>query len=147
MEVNSSFEKIEKFNKKSGTIFLKEFKATFSIMVYELKLKYGINYIKAFAFKQLAHYVHYEALDVYEQHFPRILGITEMPNPPYAITIAIASQTTLQVTIAHHGTMPNNPDPVPTAIDLSPQQFIVATTNILLIINAPTFVDPVGEFF
>jgi hypothetical protein len=45
-------------------------------MVCELELKYGINYTKAFVFKQLAHYVHYEALNVYEQHSPRILGIT-----------------------------------------------------------------------
>jgi hypothetical protein len=45
-------------------------------MVCELELKYGTNYTKAFAFKQLTHYVHDEALDVYEQHSPRILGIT-----------------------------------------------------------------------
>jgi hypothetical protein len=45
-------------------------------MVCELELKYGANYIKAFTFKQLARYVHYEALDVYEQHFSRILGVT-----------------------------------------------------------------------
>ncbi len=44
-------------------------------MVCELELKYGVNYIEVFAFKQLACYVHYEALDVYEQHFLRILGI------------------------------------------------------------------------
>ncbi len=45
---------------------MKEFKAIFSTMVCELKLKYGVNYIEAFTFKQLAHYVHYEALVVYE---------------------------------------------------------------------------------
>ncbi len=45
-------------------------------MVCELELKYGTTYIKAFAFKQLARYVHYEALDVYEQHSSRILGVT-----------------------------------------------------------------------
>jgi hypothetical protein len=45
---------------------LREFKATFSTMVCELELKYGCNYTKAFAFKQLARYVHYEALDVYK---------------------------------------------------------------------------------
>jgi hypothetical protein len=76
IEVNSSFGKIEKFNKRPNTISLREFKATFSNVVCELELKYGANYIEMFAFKQLAHYVHYEALDVYEQHFPRILGIT-----------------------------------------------------------------------
>jgi hypothetical protein len=66
MEVNSSSQRIEKFNKSLGTISLKEFKSTFSTMVGELELKYGINYTEAFAFKQLARYVHYEALDVYE---------------------------------------------------------------------------------
>ncbi len=45
-------------------------------MVCELKLKYGANYIEVLEFKLLACYVHYEALDVYEQHFLRILGIT-----------------------------------------------------------------------
>jgi hypothetical protein len=55
---------------------LKEFKATFSVVVFESKLKCGTNYTKAFAFKQLVHYVHYETLDVYEQHSPRILGVT-----------------------------------------------------------------------
>ncbi len=60
----------------------------------------------------------YEALDVYEQHSPRILGITQIPNPTYATTIATASQATLQVTIAHHGTVPNNQDQVPTSINL-----------------------------
>jgi hypothetical protein len=75
MEVNNSSGKIEKFNGRPSTISLKEFKATFSTVVYELELKYGANYTEAFTFKQLACYVHYEALDVYEQHFPRILGI------------------------------------------------------------------------
>ncbi len=42
---------------------MKEFKATFSTVVCELELKYGANYIEAFAFKQQAHYVHYEPLD------------------------------------------------------------------------------------
>jgi hypothetical protein len=41
---------------------LREFKAIFLIMVCELELTYGANYTKAFAFKQLARYVHYEAL-------------------------------------------------------------------------------------
>jgi hypothetical protein len=74
---------------------LKEFKATFSIVVCELELKYGANYTKAFAFKQLARYVHYEALDVYAQHSPRILGVTQIPNPAYAIAIATTSQVPL----------------------------------------------------
>ncbi len=60
MEVSSSFTRIEKFNKRSCTISLKEFKVTFSIMVCELKLKYGIKFTKVFTFKQLACYVHYE---------------------------------------------------------------------------------------
>ncbi len=66
MEVNNSSGKIKKFSRRPSTISLREFKATFSIMVCELEFKYGINYIEMFAFKQLAHYVHYEALDVYE---------------------------------------------------------------------------------
>jgi hypothetical protein len=53
-----------------------KFKVTFSTMVFELELKYGVNYTEAFAFKQLARYMHYDALDVYEQHSPRILGVT-----------------------------------------------------------------------
>ncbi len=54
MEVNNSSRKIENFSGRLGTISLKEFKATFSTVVYELELKYGVNYTKAFAFKQLA---------------------------------------------------------------------------------------------
>ncbi len=80
MEVNRSSRRIEKFSGRPGTISLKEFKATFSIVVCELELKYGTNYTEAFAFKQLVRYVHYEALDVYKQHFLRILGITQIPN-------------------------------------------------------------------
>ncbi len=112
-------------------------------MVCELELKYGSNYIEAFAFKQLACYVHYEALDVYEQHSSRILGVTQIPNLAYAIAIATASQAA----IAHHGAVSNNPDPVPTSVNLSPQQLIVATTNIPPTTAAPTFINPVGEFF
>jgi len=89
MEVGSSAEKIEKFNGLPGTICLREFKVTFSTVVYELEFKYGANYTEAFTFKQLAHYVHYEALD--EQHSSRILGVTQIPNPTYAITIATTS--------------------------------------------------------
>jgi hypothetical protein len=129
MEVNSSPRRIEKFNKKPSTISLKEFKATFSTMVYELELKYAVNYTEAFGFKQLARYVHYEALDVYEQHSLRILGITQIPNPTYATTIATTLQATLQAAITHHGTMPNNPDPEPISVNLSPQQLLVATKH------------------
>jgi hypothetical protein len=64
-------------------------------MVCELEFKYGTNYTKAFAFKQLARYVHYEALDVYEQHFPRILGVIQIPNPAYTTAIAITFQVAL----------------------------------------------------
>jgi hypothetical protein len=74
MKVNSSFEIIEKFN--GSTIFLREFKVTFSTVVCELELKYGANYIETFVFKQLAHYVHYKALDVHEQHSLKMLGVT-----------------------------------------------------------------------
>ncbi len=76
MEVRSSSGKIEKFSGRPGNISLKEFKATFSTVICELELKYGTNYTEAFAFKQLAHYVHYVALDVYEQHSPKILDVT-----------------------------------------------------------------------
>jgi hypothetical protein len=95
MEVNNSSGRIEKFSGRPGTISLREFKATFSTVVCELELKYGANYTEAFAFKQLARYVHYEALDVYEQHSPRILGVTQIPNLAYATAIAIASQVAL----------------------------------------------------
>jgi hypothetical protein len=147
MEVNSSFGRIEKFNGRPSIISLREFKATFSTIVCELELKYGVNYTEAFAFKQLARYVHYEALDVYEQHSSRILGVTQIPNPTYAIAIATASQAMLQATIAHHKTVLNNPNPVPTLINFSLQQFIVATANIPPTIDVPAFVDPVAEFF
>jgi len=147
MEVSSSSGRIEKFSGRPCTISLREFKATFSTIVCELELKYGVNYTEAFTFKQLAHYVHYEALDVYEQHSARILGITQIPNPAYAIAIATASQAALQAAIAHHGNVPNNPDLVPTLVNLSPQQLIAATANIPPTIDAPTFTDPVGEFF
>jgi len=143
MEVSSSSGRIKKFSGRPGTISLREFKATFSTVVYELEFKYDANYTEAFAFKQLARYMHYEALDVYEQHSARILGVTQIPNPAYAIAITTASQ----VAIAHHGTMPNNLDPVPTSINLSPQQFIAATTNIPPTTDVPAFADPVGEFF
>jgi len=51
MEVNNSSGRIEKFSGRPGTISLREFKATFSTVVYELELKYGANYTEAFAFK------------------------------------------------------------------------------------------------
>ncbi len=147
MEVGSSSGRIVKFSGRSGTIFLKEFKVTFSIVVCELELKYGINYIKAFRFKQLAHYVHYEALDVYKQHSPRILGITQIPNPAYAIAITTTFQATLQAAIAHHGIVPNNPDPLLILVYIFRLQFIIAIANVPPTIDAPAFVDPVGEFF
>jgi hypothetical protein len=43
--------------------------------------------------------------------------------------------------------MPNNPNPIPTLVNLSPQQFIVVTANIPSTIDAPAFVNPMGEFF
>jgi len=64
-------------------------------VVCELKFKYYTNYIETFTFKQLAYYVHYEALDVYEQHVPRILGFTQIPNPAYATAIVTAPQAAL----------------------------------------------------
>ncbi len=106
MEVSNSSRRIEKLNGRPCTISLKEFRATFSIMVCELEFKYGTNYTEAFAFKQLARYVHYETLDVYEQHFLKILDVTQIPNLVYATSITTASQATLQVAITHHGLCP-----------------------------------------
>jgi hypothetical protein len=60
--------------------------------------------------------VHYAVLDIYEQHFLRILGVTQILNPAYATDITTTSQATLQTTITHHGIMPNNPDMIPTSI-------------------------------
>jgi hypothetical protein len=107
IEVSSSFGRIENLSGRPGTISSKEFKAIFSIVGYELELKYGATYTEAFALKKLARYVHFEALDVYKQHSPRILGMTQIPNPTYATTIATAFQAALQVAIAHHGTLPS----------------------------------------
>jgi hypothetical protein len=73
---------------------------------------------------------HYEALDVYEQHSPKILGVTQIPNLAYATSIPTASQAALQAAIAHHGIMPNNPDPICTPVNFSLHQLIVATANI-----------------
>ncbi len=95
MDVNNSSGRMEKFNGRPCNISLKEFKTTFSIMIYELELKYCINYTEAFPFKQLVCYVHYEALDVYKQHFSKILGVAQIPNPAYAITITTTSQVAL----------------------------------------------------
>jgi hypothetical protein len=75
------------------------------------------------------------------------LGITQIPNLAHDTTIATASQAALQAAITHHGIVPNILDSVPTLVNLSPQQLIVATANIPPTIDAPTFVDPVGEFF
>ncbi len=91
--------------------------------------------------------MHYEVLDVYEQHFARILGVTQISNPTYAIAIATASQAALQATITHHGTVPNNLDPVPTSVNLSPQQLITVTANIPPTTDASAFADPVAKFF
>jgi hypothetical protein len=73
------------------------------------------------------------------------LGVTQIPNLTYAITITIASQAIVQVAIAHHGIIPNDLDPIP--INLSPQQLIIVTTNIPPTMDATTFANPVGEFF
>jgi hypothetical protein len=147
MEVSSFSWRIEKFSGRPCTISLKEFKTTFSIVVCELELKYGVNYIKVFAFKQLARYVHYETLDVYKQHFLRILDVTQIPNPVYATAIATAFQAALQAVIPHHGTMPNNPDLVPTLVKNFFQQLIIINANIPLTIDAPTFVNLVRNSF
>jgi len=43
--------------------------------------------------------------------------------------------------------VPNNPNPIPTLINFSPQQLIATTANIPHTTDAPTFTDLVGEFF
>jgi hypothetical protein len=43
--------------------------------------------------------------------------------------------------------VPNNPDLVSISINLSPQQFIVVTINILPTIDTPSFANPMEEFF
>ncbi len=75
------------------------------------------------------------------------MGVTKIPNLIYATAITTTSQAALQAAIAHHGTVPNNPNPVLILINLSFEQFIIAIANIPHTINAPSFVDPVGEFF
>jgi hypothetical protein len=92
MEVSGSFGRIKNFSKRPNTISLKEFKAKFSTVICELEFKYGTNCTDAFVFKQLACYVHYEALDVCKQHSSRILGFTHIPNPIYPQNIATISQ-------------------------------------------------------
>jgi hypothetical protein len=85
---------------------LREFKTTFSTMVCELEFKYGTNYTEAFTFKQLARYVHYEALDVYEWHSLRILGIIWIPNLAYAIATATTSQANYKLPLHIMGLCP-----------------------------------------
>ncbi len=131
MEVSNSSGRIEKFSGRPNTISLREFKATFSTVVCELEVKYDVHYTEAFAFKQLVRYVHYEAFDVYEQYSLRILGVTQIPNLAYTTTMATTSQVALQATIAHHGTMPNNLDPIPTLVNLSLQQFMLLPQTFL----------------
>jgi len=75
------------------------------------------------------------------------LGVTQIPNLAYATAITTAFQAALQATIAHHKTMPNYQDPVPTSVNLFPQQLISAITNIPPTINAPNFANLMGEFF
>jgi hypothetical protein len=43
--------------------------------------------------------------------------------------------------------MPNNPDPVPISINLSPQQLIIVIADIPPTINALAFANTMGEFF
>ncbi len=74
------------------------------------------------------------------------MGITQILNPTYATTIAIASQAALQATIAHHGIVPNNPNPVHISINFCPQQLIAAIINMPPTINAPAFVNRMEEF-
>ncbi len=79
----------------------------------------------------------------------KILGITQIFDPAYAIAIAIATafQATLQATITHHGTMLNNLNPIPILVNLYPKKPINATANIPPTIDALAFTNLVGEFF
>jgi hypothetical protein len=43
--------------------------------------------------------------------------------------------------------VPNNPDLVPTLVNLFPQQLIATTVNIPPTVDVPTFSDLMGEFF
>ncbi len=75
------------------------------------------------------------------------MGVTQIPNPAYATAIATASQVALQVIIAHHGIVPNNPNLVPTLVNISFQLLIAIIANIPPTTNVPAFADLVGEFF
>jgi len=121
MEVSSSFGRIEKFSGRPGTISLREFKEIFPIVVCELELKYGVNCTEAYAFKQLVRYVHSDIGCLWAT-FCKDFGRHLDSNPAYTTAITTASQAALQATIAHHGTMPNNLDLVPTLVNLSLQQ-------------------------
>jgi hypothetical protein len=46
-----------------------------------------------------------------------------------------------------HGSIPDNPAPVPTLVALTPQQLARATANVPPTINALASADPVGQFF
>jgi hypothetical protein len=114
-------------------------------LVYELEFKYGTNYIEAFVFKQLARNVHYEALDVYKQHFPRILGVTQIPNLAYATTIATTFQAHYKLPLHIMGLCLSKSSTYFSILFFS--QLIVITTNIPPTIDVLTFANPVGEFF
>ncbi len=75
------------------------------------------------------------------------MDVTQIFNLTYATTITTASQAALQVAIAHHGNVPNNPNLVLTLVNIFLQQLIVATANIPPTINVPAFVNLMGEFF
>jgi hypothetical protein len=49
--------------------------------------------------------------------------------------------------ITHHGIVPNNLDLVPTSVNIFLQQLIVTIANIPPTVDAPTFVNLVGEVF
>jgi hypothetical protein len=57
-----------KFSRRPSTIFLKEFKATFSIVVCELEFKYGANYTEA-GFCKIWRFIHFIGC---VQHFRKV---------------------------------------------------------------------------
>jgi len=146
MEASSSSGRIKKFNERPSTISLREFKATFSTVVCELELKYGANYW-SICIQITSPLCALWSIGCLQATFSKDVGFIQTPNLAYAATITIASQGTLQPTIAHHGTVPNNPNLIATSVNISLQQFIATTANNLPTIDAPAFADPVGEFF
>ncbi len=105
------------------------------------------NYTEAFALKQLGSLCALWGIGCLQITFFEDFGrhLDPQSNLCHSHCHHLSSCTT--ATIAHHGTMPNNPNQIPTSINFSLQQLIITTVNIPPTIDAPTFADLVGEFF